>query len=120
MKTRQNESGNTLIATLITIALLTGIVGIAVDYTSNVGRNAQRHRTIAKAVEIGDGSLELAFASWRKICSNQSTPSDPLTVSAFSAIPTPAPGNFPAVPNLTVSRTPDTAITISNFNVQPV
>ena len=123
MKTRQNESGNTLIATLITIALLTGIVGVAVDYTGNVGRNAQRSRTISKAVEIGDGSLELAFASWRKICANQSAPTDPLSSASFSALPTPSPGNFPLLPGLTVStaaaNTPD-ANSITNFQVQPV
>jgi hypothetical protein len=120
MKKKNNEGGNSIVVAVLTVAALSALVGIAVDYTSNVGRNAQRHRTIAKAVEIGDGSLELAFASWRKICSSQSTPTDPLTLSSFSAIPTPSPGNFPIVPDLTVSRQPNTAVTVSNFNVQPV
>jgi hypothetical protein len=123
MKIRKSESGNSLIGAIITIALLAGIVGIAVDYTGNVGRNAQRNRTIAKAVEIGDGSLELAFASWRKICANQTTPTDPLSSTSFTALPTPSPGNFPLLPSLSVTTTAATtppANSITNFQVQPV
>src|SRR4051812_48822597 len=123
MKTSQNESGTALISTLITIALLAAIVGIAVDYTGNVGRNAQRNRTIAKAVEVGDGSLELAFASWRKICANQATPTNPLSSTSFTALPTPSPGNFPVLPGLTISTASSNspaANSITNFQVQPV
>src|SRR4051812_6022495 len=124
MKKRENEAGNTIIIALGVITVLTALVGIAVDYTLNVSRNAQRSRIIARAVEIGDGSLELAFASWRKICSTQSDPTVPLAAPSFSAIPTPSPGSFPVMAsNFTVSRADQgtsPVATISNFRVDPV
>jgi len=123
MKIKNNQSGNVMIGALVTAAVLTGIIGVVVDYTSNVGRNAMRNRTISKAVEIGDGSLELAFASWRKICSGQADPTAPLDSSAFAALPTPSPGNFPVLATLTVSNTAaanPSANTLTNFQVTPV
>ena len=123
MKKRHNEAGNTIIVAILTTALLSALVGIAVDSTVTVGRNAQRSRTIATAVEIGDGAMELAFASWRKICSTQTDPTEPLTAPTFAAIPVPTPGNFPVAPNFTVSRVDEGSnpvATISNFKVEPV
>jgi hypothetical protein len=122
MKINKNESGNTIIIAIVTTVALSTFVGIAVNYTAEVGRNAQRNRIISTAVEIGDGTLELAFASWRKICSNQATPTNPLPSTTFSPIPAPALANFPVVPDtgkfLTTAE--DTSYTISNFKVQPV
>ena len=92
MKIQHRESGNTLIIAVLTTALFATLVGIAVDYTANVGRNGQRSLSIAKAVEIGDGSLELAFASWRKICSSQVDPTNPMTATDFATITAPAAG----------------------------
>ena len=123
MKKRHHEAGNTIIVAILTTALLSALVAIAVDGTVTVGRNAQRARTIATAVEIGDGAMELAFASWRKICSIQADPTEPLPAPTFAAIPTPTPGNFPVVPNFTVSRVDqgsNPVATISNFKVVPV
>jgi len=123
MKIQQNESGNTLIIAVLTTALFSALVGIAVDYTTNVGRNAQRSRVIATAVEIGDGSLELAFASWRKICSSQDDPTAPLTRTNFSAITLPTASNFPVLSNFSVSRVDqgnNPVNSISNFKVEPV
>ena len=123
MKIQHRESGNTLIIAVLTTALFATLVGIAVDYTANVGRNGQRSRTIATAVEIGDGSLELAFASWRKICSGQDDPTAPLTTTSFGTITAPVAANFPLLKNFSLSRT-DQGTTptssISNFKVEPV
>jgi hypothetical protein len=124
MKIQHRESGNTLIIAVLTTALFGTLVGIAVDYTTNVGRNAQRSLSIAKAVEIGDGSLELAFASWRKICSSQEDPTAPMTKTSFATITAPAGANFPIVESgFTLSRTDqgsNPTSTISNFKVEPV
>lgn len=107
----------------MTTALFATLVGIAVDYTANVGRNGQRSRTIATAVEIGDGSLELAFASWRKICSSQDDPTAPMTKTNFATITAPVAANFPLLKNFTLSRTDqgnNPTSSISNFKVEPV
>lgn len=124
MKIQHRESGNTLIIAVLTTTLFATLVGIAVDYTANVGRNGQRSLSIAKAVEIGDGSLELAFASWRKICSSQEDPTNPMTATDFATITAPAAANFPLVESgFTLSRTDqgnNPTSTISNFKVVPV
>ena len=100
------ESGSTIMMVLGTLGFLIAFVSLAVDYSSNVGRNAQRDRVFNTAVEIGDGCLELAFGSWRKLSGTVENPA----TSAFSNIPTPSPGHFPSFPNAQ----------ISNFKVQAV
>jgi hypothetical protein len=100
------EQGSTITGALFTILILSGFVALAVDYTSNIARNAQRDRVFSNAVEIGDGCLELAFGSWRQLSKTSQNP----PTSTFAAIPTPSPGNFLGFPNAT----------IANFRVQAV
>lgn len=124
MKIQHRESGNTLIIAVLTTALFATLVSVAVDYTANVGRNGQRSLSIAKAVEIGDGSLELAFASWRKICSSQEDPTSPMRATDFASITAPAGTHFPLVQTgFTLSRSDQgnsPTATISNYKVEPV
>ena len=118
---KKTDAGSTLAATILVIGLLAGFVALAIDYTSNIGRNAQRDRVFNDAVEIGDGAISEAFAAWRQICKTSSSPAPP--TSAFSAIPTPSPGNFPMVSNFTITTGPDTTpstYTVSNFKIQAV
>jgi hypothetical protein len=103
---KKEDSGSTIVIALLTTLVLSAFVGLAVDYTSNIGRNAERDRTFNNAVEIGDGCLELAFASWRKISKTKENP----PTSDFAAMPTPSPSNFPSFPSAVVS----------NFKVQAV
>ena len=101
------ESGSSMMVVLGTVTTLAAFVAIAVDYTTNIGRNAQRDRVFANAVEIGDGCLELAFGSWRRLSATAEAPS---TNTFKGVIPTPSPGNFPSFRNAV----------ISNFAVQAV
>ena len=105
-KHKAAESGSTIMMVLGTLGFLITFVSLAVDYSSNVGRNAQRDRVFNTAVEIGDGCLELAFGSWRKLSGTVENPA----TSAFATIPTPSPGQFPSFPEAT----------ITNFRVQAV
>jgi hypothetical protein len=102
------ESGSTIALSMLVILLLGGFVALAIDYTNNIGRNAQRDRTFNNAVEIGDGAISEAFASWRQICKASNTPNPP--TSAFGGIPSPSPGNFPSF----------SGATITNYTVQAV
>lgn len=97
---KNKESGGTIVIALLTTLVLSAFVGLAVDYTSNIGRNSERDRTFNNAVEIGDGCLELAFASWRKLSKAKENP----PTEDFVAIPTPSPGNFPSYKNATISN----------------
>src|SRR5467141_1780912 len=94
---KKTDAGCTLAVTVLAIGLLGGFVALAIDYTSNIGRNAQRDRVFNNAVEIGDGAISEAFAAWRQICKTASSPNPP--TSSFSGIPSPSPGNYPSFPN---------------------
>ena len=127
MKTKQSgktTAGSTIALAMLTIVVLGGFVALAIDYTNNIGRNAQRDRVFNNAVEIGDGCISEAFAAWRQLCKVDPSPNPP--TSTFAAIPTPSPGNFPsffpATATITASpvSSPIAPYTISNFRVQAV
>src|SRR4051812_32041794 len=98
----QSEAGSTIAMAMLAVVLLGGFVAVAVDYTNNIARNAQRDRAFNNAVEIGDGAISQAFAAWRQICKTAGVQAP--NGDAFSAIPTPTPGNYPSFPNATVSN----------------
>ncbi|HEX8077336.1 MAG TPA: hypothetical protein VF511_05940, partial [Chthoniobacterales bacterium] len=77
------EAGSTIAIAMFTTLILGVFVALAVDYTGNIARNAQRDRVFNNAVEIGDGCLELAFGSWRELSKTKENPS----TSVFSGIP---------------------------------
>jgi hypothetical protein len=100
-RTSHSKSGSTIAMAMLTIVLLGGFVALAVDYTSNIGRNAQRDRVFNNAVEIGDGCISEAFAAWRQLCKVDSSPNP--SSSVFATIPSPSPGNFPSFPGATIT-----------------
>jgi hypothetical protein len=119
--------GSALITVLTVLIVIASCVGIAMTYTQSISRNVRRSVTFQTAQEVGDGALELAFASWREIC--QANANTPLPTMYFdTTIPLPtggAPGtNFPDVPDFTASRGPNPTTgapyTIANFRVQAV
>ncbi|MDQ6623254.1 MAG: hypothetical protein M3Y86_07190 [Verrucomicrobiota bacterium] len=96
-------AGNTLIVTVITLAVVAAFVGFAVEYTNNVARNVHRSILLRQAVNIADSSTEMSFAAWRNI--TRSKGNVPLKKSFYdNELPTPTPGNFPNVPFYTLSN----------------
>jgi hypothetical protein len=61
------EQGSTLVVTIAVVSLLLVLLGVAVDYTTQISRNTQRSRKTALAMEIADGHLEALFTNWRNI-----------------------------------------------------
>lgn len=112
------QSGSTVLLVLSILATISVCIGASLAYTQTINRNVQRTVALQQATEIGDGSIELAFAAWRKICRAQ--PNVPLPTNSFSSIPLPSSSNFPAVPNFSASRSASSTATISNFTVQAV
>lgn len=111
MKTNsKTESGNIVVVTVITLALVSVFVGLAVEYTNNVGRNVQRSILLRQATNIADASTEMSFSAWRAIARQKGS-----TVMKMqdmnNELPTPTPGNFPGV-----SR----GYTLSNYFVYPL
>src|ERR1700736_1520874 len=103
MKTKSGykQSASTLAVVIATMALLMVIVGVAVEYTTNINRNTQRTTTLQTAVAVGDSAIDVLFNNWRATC--RSTSGSPpnvtraLSTNFFTAIPTPSP--FPNVSN---------------------
>ncbi len=68
MKQRiQTEKGSTLVLVIAVVATLLVLLGVAVEYSTQMSRNTQRTRKTALAMEIADGHLEALYASWRNI-----------------------------------------------------
>src|SRR3954462_14397674 len=101
-KSSQFEAGSTIAMAMLAVLLLGGFVAVAVDYTNNIARNAQRDRAFNNAVEVGDGAISQAFAAWRQIC--KTSPVQGPGTSAFSAIPLPSPGSYPSFPGATLTN----------------
>lgn len=97
------KSGNVLLVTVMTLLIVSGFVGLSVEYTNNVGRNVQRSLLLRQATNIADASTEMAFSSWRSIARAKGS-SPPKTSDLDNEIPTPTPGNFPGVSNYTLSN----------------
>lgn len=105
LQRRGRSAGNALIVTMTTLAIVGGFVGMAINLTSNVGRNVQRSFVMRQAANIGDAAMETAFGGWRATCINNSAilaPSGSFFTGA--AIPSPSPGNFPSVKTYTLNN----------------
>ena len=59
------EAGSTLMVVVAVTAMILVLLGVAIDYTTQISRNAQRSRKTALAMEIADGHLETLFTQWR-------------------------------------------------------
>lgn len=97
--TNSPQSGSSLVVVILIMATLAVIVGITLDYSTNVNRLVQRTTTLQTAVAAGDAAIEQLFTNWRAIC--RSSPSVPLASNAFSniALPTSSQLNLPANSN---------------------
>lgn len=132
MKTtvRNSSSGSSLIVVIVILATLMVAVGVAVEYTTSINRNVQRSNSMMSASTIADSTLEIAFGYWREVCRSQTNV--PMPTSAFIAIPTPSPGEFPGIStgSFSVSRgtsldpnassDTDTTKLISNYKIVAV
>jgi len=63
----RSRGGSTLVVVIIVVFVLLVLLGIAVDYTTQISRDTQRSRKTALAMEIADGHLEYLFTNWRNI-----------------------------------------------------
>src|SRR5438067_12767997 len=121
--TRKRSAGSVLIVCVVVLATLAVCVAASLQYTETINREVQRTNAMQRAVEIGDGATEMAFASWREICRQNSTTA--LPTSSFTTIPLPSAANLPDVTSFTASTganqsSPATPYTIANYTVKAV
>lgn len=106
---RQARAGNTLIVTVMLMAIVGVFVDLAMQYTTSVSRYGRRSLLMRQATNIGDSSTEMAFTAWRAICRASQT--TVLQRNKFDTeIPTPTPGDFPGV----------ATYSLSNYGVYPL
>jgi hypothetical protein len=121
------SSGSSLVVVALTIATLAVIVGVTLDYSSNVNRLVQRTTTLQTAVSAADATVEKLFTNWRAIC--RATPTTPLATNAFTSIALPSSsdlnlpnsGNFAkAGANADLSDEYDANYSVSNVKIVAV
>jgi hypothetical protein len=126
MKTpNRSVQGSTLVVVISVVALLLVFLGMAVEYTGTISREAQRSRKTALAMEIADGHLEMLFTSWRNIyrstwttTSNGSGGTDYSLLGTnyfFTSIYNPGPAPT-AIPSMTPAATPNPIPTPASSN----
>jgi hypothetical protein len=129
MKTHPlRQSGSSLVVVLTILATLMVIVAVAAEYTSTVSRHVQRSNTEQNAVAVGDSCIEILFAHWRKICSQNPTVAK--ATDQFDTeipLPTNTQLNLPSTANFAlrgIGAAPDDdydpSYTISNYKVVAV
>ena len=121
------NSGSSLVVVALTIATLAVIVGVTLDYSSNINRLVQRTTTLQTAVSAADATVEKLFTNWRAIC--RATPATPLATNAFASIALPSSsdlnlpnsGNFSkAGANADLSDEYDANYSVSNVKIVAV
>ncbi len=121
--TINNQTKGTAIVLVISIlATLMVIVGVALEYTMNIGRNVQRSNTLGSAIAVADGCLEHTFAEWRSFCRQPGIPKPP-TSTELNNLPLPSVAQFPDIPNFTVTRNiynPASTATVQQLRVEAV
>jgi hypothetical protein len=142
MRTKaSNKDGSTLVVTIIVVATLLALLGVAVDYSTQMSRITQRTRKTALAMEIADGHLEALFTGWRNIyrtswttISNNSGGTDYSLAGtnyfytsfwSSSPAPTPLPSMTPAStpPPIALpssSNFPTSQYTVNQYRIQAV
>jgi hypothetical protein len=118
----KKNSASTMLAVLAMLTILSACVIASLNYTGTVSRNVVASNAQRRAIEVGDGALDYAFAHWRELC--KESPNALLTTKSFATIPLPTAAMFPEITNFTASRTANpstgTPYTIANFQVKAV
>ena len=121
---QRSASGGTFVVIIAIVAVLSALLAVAAGYTQHQARMTQRAGIANRAMEIGDGCLEVLFTHWRDIY--RSTGALVLPTNYFYTT-TYAPGTRPTnppplIPQPDASMFPDVPpnFTITNFRVQAV
>ncbi len=84
----KNCQGNILIVALILIAVVSGLVVVAVSVTDNSARFADRSRDVVAAQAAAEGAVDHAFAIWKRRINSQNRAINTTEANATLAAPT--------------------------------
>lgn len=65
MKLNSNNQGTALLATMMVLATVGTITGVAINMTNNQGRLTRSSADYAKAIAVADSQLERLYSDWR-------------------------------------------------------
>lgn len=138
----RSEAGSTLMVVIAVTATILVLLGVAVDYTTQISRNSQRSRKTAMAMEIADGHLEALFTQWRNtyrttwttqysvytgaadlsLCGTNFFATEKYTPSPVATpIPYMSPsGTPPTIPLPSPTLFPTTPYTVTQYRIQAV
>lgn len=88
-----NRQANIMVIVLMLLVTLSALLGAGALFTQTLFRNVARSQTLADAVAIADGHLEVAYATWRKI--SRERPEEHKPASDYTSLPIPATNLFP-------------------------
>lgn len=116
------NSGAVLLGVVMVVTAMAVLSLCALLYTSSVAKNVERSNSYRRAIVMGDGSLDYAFAFWRETCRQKSNINRP--GADFATVPMPTASMFNLVSGFQAQRTPNTdlvnPVTIANYNVVAV
>ena len=118
----KKETGSAIVLVISILATLMVIVGVALAYTMNIGRNTERSNRLQSAIAVADGCLEHNFAQWRNFCRQPGIPKPP-TTSQLTGLPLPTAKEFPDIPNFSATRKPfddKSTVTVQQCTVEAV
>ena len=118
----RQEKGAVLLMVLLVVTTMAALSLAAMLYTSSVAKNVERSNNYRRSLDLGDGSLDLAFGYWRETCRLKSNINRP--GADFVNVPLPTAAMFPQVANFQAQRTPNSGTnalaTIANYNIMAV
>ena len=139
MTSQNDNSGSTLVVTVMLVAVLSTFVAVTMQFSQRTAISAHSLNTTQTAEGIANGALELAYTSWRQICRNTHpsglvngisvdvssgitlTYYSPPSTDAFANVMLPSTAMFPDVPGFSATRGARTGNQIiSNYRVQGV
>jgi hypothetical protein len=132
------NSGSTLVVTIFLVAILSTFVAVTMQLSQRTAILSHSLNTTETAESIANGSLELAFSSWRQICRNTHpsglvngisvdvasgitvTYYSPPSTESFANLMLPTAAMFPDVHGFSATRGARTNQVVSNYKVQAV
>lgn len=112
--TQRSCSGSALILAVSVIALIAALVGASLALAAHTAREQQRGASFLRALSIGTGALDMAFADWRSQILGAAIPRQPLPAPTLAA---PTTAEFPG---LQTGNATDNRFVITNYSVSGV
>ncbi len=111
---KRKKSGSTLVVAVSAIALIAVLVGASLTLSTQTSRDQQRGAGFLRALAVGSGALDMAFADWRSQILGAAIPRRPIAQPTLANIST------TEFPGLQTGNATENKFLITNYLVQGV